>query len=61
MIVMERCVDSAVSSERFHFKPPYKMADHGSIENGTNWIDGHIEYRELHKILNKAVAGFAHI
>jgi len=37
------------------------MADHGSIENGINWIDGHIEYRQLHMVLNEAVAGFAHL
>jgi len=37
------------------------MADHGSSENGINWIDGHIEYRELHMFLNEAVARFAHL
>jgi len=44
-VVKELCVASAADSETFRFKPPYKMADHGSIENGINWIDGHIEYR----------------
>jgi len=59
-IVKELCVASAIASETFRFKPPYKMADHGSTENGIYWIDGHIEHRELHIVLNEAVAGFAH-
>jgi len=54
-------VASAASSVTFRFKPLYKMADHGSSENGINWIDGHIEYRDLHMVLNEAVAGFAHL
>jgi len=37
------------------------MADHRSIENGINWADVHIEYTELHTVLNEAVAGFAHL
>jgi len=37
------------------------MAEHGSVENGINWADGHIEYKELHTDLNEAVAGFAHL
>jgi len=37
------------------------MADHGSIENGINWMDGHIEYKEFHTVLNEAVAGFSHL
>ena len=60
-IVKELCVASAIASETFRFKPPYKMADHGSIENGINWADGHIEYKELHTVINEAVAGFAHL
>jgi len=59
--VKELCVASAIASETFRFKPPYKMADHGSIENGINWADGHIEYKELHTVLNEAVAGFAQL
>ena len=59
--VKELCVDSAAPSETFRFKPSYKMADHGSRENGVNWNDGHIEYRELHTVINDAVAGFAHL
>ena len=55
------CVASAAASVTFRFKPPYKMADHGSSENGINWIVVHIEYRELHSVLNEAVAGFAHL
>ena len=30
-------------------------------QNGIKWIDGHIEYRELHTVINEAVAGFAHL
>ena len=50
---------SAAASETFRFKQPYKMADHVSSENGINFIDGHIDYRELQTVLNEAVAGFA--
>jgi len=54
-------VSSAADSETFRFKPPYKMADHGFSENGINWIDDHIEYRELHKVVLEALAAFAHL
>ena len=37
------------------------MAYHGSSENGLNWADGHIEYKELHAVLTEAVAGFANL
>ena len=37
------------------------MAEQGSVENGINCTDGHIEYKELHTVLNEAVVGFAHI
>ena len=60
-VVKEICVASAAASETFRLKPPYKMPDHGSTENGINWIDGHIEYSELHMVLNEAVVGFAHL
>jgi len=60
-VFKELCVASARAPETFRFKPPYKVADHGSTENGINWIDGHIEYTELHMVLNEAVAGFAHL
>ena len=36
------------------------MADHGSTDSGLNWSGGHIEYKELHMVINEAVAGFAH-
>jgi len=45
-VVKELCVASAIASETFRFKRAYKMADHGSIENGINWADGQIEYKE---------------
>ena len=44
-VVKELCVSSATASETFRFNGPYKMADHGSSENGMNWADGHIEYK----------------
>jgi len=60
-VAKELCVASAAASETFRFKSPYKRADHGSSENGLNWADGHIEYKDLPTVLNKAVAGFAHL
>jgi len=60
-VVKELCVASTSASENFRFKPPYKMADHGSTEIVINWIDGHLEYRDLHMVLNEAVACFAHL
>jgi len=59
-VVEELCVATAAASETFRFKPTYKMADHGLSENRINWIDGHIDYRELQTVLNQAVAVFAH-
>jgi len=59
--VKEICVATAIASETFRFKPPYKMADHWSIESGINWMDGHIDYKELHTVLNEAVAGIAQL
>jgi len=60
-IVKELNVASAAASETFRFKSPYKLADHESSENGLNWADGHIEYKELHTLLTEAVADFAHL
>jgi hypothetical protein len=60
-IVKELCVASATTCETYRFKSPYKVADHGSSENGISWADGYIEYKELHTVLNEAVACFAHI
>ena len=54
-------VSSANAKKIFRFKSPYKMADHGSSENGIHWADGHVEYKELHTVVTKAVAGFAHL
>ena len=42
-VVKELCVVSAAAAETFRFNSPYKMADHGSSENGLNWANGHIE------------------
>jgi len=30
----------------FHFQSPYGMTPHGSDENGLNWDNGHIPYRQ---------------
>jgi hypothetical protein len=60
-VVKELCVASATASEKFRFKSPYKMADHGLSENSINWTDGHIQYSDLQTVVNEAVAGFAHL
>ena len=60
-VVKELCVASAAASETFRFKSPYKITDHGSIVNGLDWTDGHIEYKELHTAIAEAVGGFAHL
>jgi hypothetical protein len=36
-VVKELCIAISTASETFRFKSPYKMADHGSSENGINW------------------------
>ena len=60
-VVKELCVASATASDTFRFKSPYKMADHGSFENGIHWADGHVDYKELHCVFTEAVTGFAHL
>jgi len=35
------------------------MVDHGSTENDMNRIIEHIDYAELYKVLNEALAGLA--
>ena len=60
-VVKELFVVRVTASETFRFKSPYKMADHGSSENGIHWADGHIEYKDLHTVITEAVAGFAHL
>ena len=60
-VVKELCVISAEASETLRFKSPYKMADHGSSDNGLNWADGHIEYKKLHTVITETVVGFAHL
>ena len=37
---------SAAAAKTLRFKSPYKMADHGSSENGLNWADGNIKYNK---------------
>jgi len=59
--VKELCIASSTASETFRFKSPYKMADHGSSENGINCPDGHIEYNDLHNVFTEAVAGIPHL
>jgi len=60
-VVKELYIASSKASETFRFKSPYKMADHGSSENGINWADGHIEYKEFHTVVTEAVVGSAHL
>ena len=57
-VVKVLCMASATARETFRFKSPYKMAEHGSSENGIHWADGHIEYKEFHSVATEAVAGF---
>ena len=44
-----------------HFQSRYAMRTHGSAENGLNWDDGHIPYRQLEIVLGETVAGYAHL
>jgi len=60
-IVKELCVTSAADSETFHFKSPYKMANHVSSEISLNLADRRIEYKELNTVITEAVAGFVHL
>ena len=60
-VAKELYVVSAGVFVSFRFKSPFMMADYGSIDNGINSNDGHIEYRELHNVLNDVVAGFAQL
>ena len=55
------CVAIATDGKTFWFKSPFKMADHGSCENGINWTDGHIEYKDLHTVVTESMAGFVHL
>ena len=41
-VVKELFAACATAGETFRFKSPYKMADHGSSENGINWAAGYI-------------------
>jgi hypothetical protein len=60
-VVKELRLASATASVTFRFKSPYKMADHGSSENGIYLASGHIEYKQLHSVFTEVVAGFAHL
>jgi len=60
-MVKEICVASGAAYETFRFKPHHTMRYHVSSENGTNWVDGLIDYRKLHKVFNETVAGFTHL
>jgi hypothetical protein len=60
-VVKELCIASSTASETFRFKSPYKVADHGSSENGINWADGHIQYKDLHTVVTESVAGLHHL
>ena len=60
-VVKVLSVAIATASDTFRFKSPFKTADHGLSQNGITWADGHINYMELHTVLNEAVAGFFHL
>ena len=61
VIVKELSLAAKNIIHTFHFQSPYGMTPHGSDENGLNWDDGHIPYRQLETVLSESVAGFAHI
>jgi hypothetical protein len=61
MVVKELCVASTTASEKFRFKSPYKIADHGSTDNDINWAEGHIVYSDCHAVVTEALASFAHL
>ena len=61
IVVKDLGLSSANFSEMFRFKSPYKLADRCSSENGINWAEGHIQYRDLHAVENDAMSGFAHL
>jgi len=58
-VIKELSVASTNAAGTFRFKSPYKMADHDLSENGLDWAEGHIEYKELQTVLTEAVGGFA--
>jgi len=60
-VVKKLSVTSSAADEKFRFKSPYKMTDHGSLENGLNWAEGHVYYKEFRTVLTEAVAGFANL
>ena len=60
-VVKELRVSSAAASGTFRFKAPYKKAGHGSTEDGINWMEGLIENKELHTVINESVAVFVHL
>ena len=37
------------------------MVDQSLSENGNNWVDEQIEYKNLHTVVTEAVVGFAHL
>ena len=53
-------VVSDAASEKFRFRSSI-IGDHASFEKDLHWTDGHIKYREIHTVIKKAVAGFAHL
>ena len=60
-IVKELAVATKDVVQTFHFAPPYAMHAHGSDENGLNWADGNVPYKELHTVVSEAVANFPHV
>lgn len=61
IIIKELSIAAINVIDTLHFQSPYGMIPHGSAENGLNWDDGHIPYKQLETVLSEAVAGYAHL
>jgi hypothetical protein len=48
-VVREVSVAAENVIEIFHFKSPYPITAHGSVENGLSWADGQLYYDKLQK------------
>jgi len=55
VIVKELSLAAKNVIHTFNFQSPYGMTPHGSDENGLNWDDGHIPYRQLETVLSESV------
>ena len=61
VIVKELSLTAKNVIHTLHFQSPYGMTRQGSDDNGPNWDDGHIPYRQLETVSSESVAGYAHL